>query len=264
MISPTTTPQLFGGTTGTASTGPKHDLDKDAFLRLLVAQLKHQDPTSPLQPYELAAQLAQFSTVEQLSNLNAAMLSQTDATNAAGLVGQTSLSASLLGRQIVAVGNQVSVPASGSASVHVDVGGSGGTAMLRLLDSTGATVATRSLGRLGAGEQDVALPSDLPQGDWHYALDVTGADGASVPVTTFTSGVVTGVEFKNDQISLFIGNLELSLADLQRIAAAPSGTPSSAPGSAPPPPLRPGQRGPLGGPQIVPDPLTRLSGVLTP
>jgi flagellar basal-body rod modification protein FlgD len=44
-------------------------MDKDSFLKLLVAQLQHQDPTSPQDSSQWTAQMAQFSTVEQLTNL---------------------------------------------------------------------------------------------------------------------------------------------------------------------------------------------------
>jgi flagellar basal-body rod modification protein FlgD len=44
-------------------------IDKDGFLKLLVAQLQHQDPSSPQDSSQFAAQMAQFSTVEQLANL---------------------------------------------------------------------------------------------------------------------------------------------------------------------------------------------------
>ena len=49
---------------------PKNDLDKDAFLRLLTTQLANQDPLNPMEDREFIAQLAQFSSLEQMQNLN--------------------------------------------------------------------------------------------------------------------------------------------------------------------------------------------------
>ena len=62
------------GTTATTSTAktptnPTSALDKDTFLKLLVAQLQHQDPMQPSDSSQWTAQMAQFSTVEQLTNL---------------------------------------------------------------------------------------------------------------------------------------------------------------------------------------------------
>lgn len=48
----------------------KNDLDKDAFLRLLTTQLANQDPLNPMEDREFIAQLAQFTALEQMQNLN--------------------------------------------------------------------------------------------------------------------------------------------------------------------------------------------------
>lgn len=52
------------------ATQPKNDLDKDAFLRLLTTQLAHQDPLNPIEDQEFIAQLAQFSSLEQMQAMN--------------------------------------------------------------------------------------------------------------------------------------------------------------------------------------------------
>ena len=51
----------------------KQGLDKDDFLKILITQLTHQDPTAPMKDTEFVAQMAQFSTLEQMSNMNAEM-----------------------------------------------------------------------------------------------------------------------------------------------------------------------------------------------
>ena len=51
----------------------KQGLDKDDFLKILITQLTHQDPTEPMKDTEFVAQMAQFSTLEQMSNMNTEM-----------------------------------------------------------------------------------------------------------------------------------------------------------------------------------------------
>src|SRR5918997_4342163 len=71
---------------------PGGQLGKDDFLKLFVAQLQHQDPMNPMNDSEFMGQMAQFSTLEQVSNLAAAneqIAKNLAANHAIGLIGRT-------------------------------------------------------------------------------------------------------------------------------------------------------------------------------
>jgi len=217
MISATTSPSLFGS--AGATTTRKKELDKDSFLQLLVTQLRNQDPTNPLQPYEFAAQLAQFTSVEQLTQLNDAVAAQEAILQTSTLLDKTSFSAALIGRHVLAGGNQVTIPASGAGEVVVDVGAAGGNAKLRLLDANGAEVTSRDLGTIGGGRRTLTLPADLPPGTYHYEVTVTDASGKAVAVTPYVTGTVDGVLYEDNEIVLRIGDMKVPLGNLAEVAS---------------------------------------------
>jgi flagellar basal-body rod modification protein FlgD len=214
-----------------AASANRTSLAKNDFLMLLVTQLKNQDPLSPLQPHEFAAQLAQFTSVEQLQELNAGVARQEESLAMATLLSKTSFSAALLGRKVVAAGDRVVIPASGSTQVKVEIGGAGGRAKLRLFDTSGREVATRELGALPPGRQTLTLPGDLSAGTYRYQIEVKGADDKAVNVTTYTTGIVDGISFLDGRIVLKIGTLEIALDDLAEIE--PGATAATAAGEAP-------------------------------
>ncbi|RZS91423.1 flagellar basal-body rod modification protein FlgD [Motilibacter rhizosphaerae] len=79
-------------TTKAAEAASGSTLDKDAFLKLLVAQLKYQDPSKPMDSDQFMAQTAQFTSVEKLEALNTTQSSMLQSQNylaASSLVGQT-------------------------------------------------------------------------------------------------------------------------------------------------------------------------------
>lgn len=78
----------LGNTTGITAAKNRTTLDKYAFLKLLVYQLRYQNPLEPLGDQELATQLAQFSTLEGIQNLNKSMVALL-LVQAGNLIGKT-------------------------------------------------------------------------------------------------------------------------------------------------------------------------------
>jgi len=80
------------GTSEGSVSNPNASMDKDGFLKLFVAQLTHQDPTSPMDTNDSIAQMASFSMVEGVNNLqstNSQIASALATTSAVGLIGRT-------------------------------------------------------------------------------------------------------------------------------------------------------------------------------
>jgi flagellar basal-body rod modification protein FlgD len=88
--------QVTAGAPAGAGPARSTKMDYDSFLRLLVAQLKNQDPTNPMKGTEQVAQFAQFSLVEQSLNANKkldSLLSASALTQATGMIGREVTSA---------------------------------------------------------------------------------------------------------------------------------------------------------------------------
>lgn len=203
-----------------AVTAPGGIMGKDDFLQLLVAQLRHQDPLSPMEGAEFAAQLAQFSTVEQLTNLNEGLALVATLDEAVLHAVNTNAALGLIGREVHAFGNEAAVSSTGAGSVTFTVGGQGGQATLRLFDDAGREVASADLGVLSGGRQRVDLSqvaSGLAPGKYTYRVDVLDADGRAVEVTTFTSGTVTGVRNGGNGPMLLIGPFEVPLGKVAEV-----------------------------------------------
>lgn len=87
-----TTPIAGGSTQAAAVTPKKSGVGKDDFLKLLVTQLRFQDPMNPMEDKEFIAQMAQFNSLEEMQNLNKNLAAQNEfaqLTQASSLIGKT-------------------------------------------------------------------------------------------------------------------------------------------------------------------------------
>ncbi|MDZ4863728.1 MAG: flagellar hook capping FlgD N-terminal domain-containing protein [Gemmatimonadota bacterium] len=207
------------GGTGTPAGG---NLGKDEFLQLLVTQLRYQDPLNPSKPEEFASQLAQFTSLERMQNIETILQGQTDATSLGTLAMKADLGASFIGRNVIAGGNALEVTSGDPATVTVNVSGTGGKTTLQVFDASGREVSKQELGFRNGGRQTLTAGT-LPTGEYTYKVSVTDAAGADVAVQTYTSGIIDGVSFQGGTVVLRSGRLTFPLDNVVEVERAPAG-----------------------------------------
>ena len=188
--------------TGSASslappaTLPGQQLNQEDFLKLMIEQFRAQDPTSPTDPSQMVAQMAQFSQIAATQQMQASF-SQL----ATSLQGDQVLNASnLIGRQVLVPSSQINVVAgqTGGAGA-VNVTDPTNDLQVSIVDASGNAVRTLDLGAQPAGlakfQWDGLDASGKPVPPGSYTMSAGNPDA---PLTTYVSGPVTGIGNTSD------------------------------------------------------------------
>jgi flagellar basal-body rod modification protein FlgD len=214
----------FGSTTTlTPPVNPKGQLGKEEFLTMLVAQLKNQDPMNPMNGDDMAAQLAQFSSLEQLTNISKQLEAQGE--SQAGLIGSINdtTAMGILGKNVLAASDQLEVRSGSSGDdVRFDVGGEGGLATLRIYNQAGVEVGARQLGFLSAGRHEAELGSavdGLAPGSYHFAVEVVDTAGKVVPSQSLVYTKVDGVSYGPEGPVLTSGSVQIPFGTIIQITS---------------------------------------------
>lgn len=208
---------MSNGAAPAAPSNPGGDLGKEEFLQLLVAQLRNQDPINPLQAEEFAAQLAQFSQVEQLINLNELGVEQLAASQRLAEAQHRATALGAVGQEVFAAGDGLVIPKHGEVEVNFAVEQPGGPALLRIFSPGGAEVARMEMGFMPGGRHDIRIDdivADLEPGNYRFEVEVVGGDGSEVEVTTFTRARVEGVRFSSSGPVLVAAGIEIPLGSV--------------------------------------------------
>lgn len=219
-ISPVDASQELAGLTGASNT----TLNRDDFLQLLVTQLSNQDPLNPMDGQEFAAQLAQFSSLEQLININESMI-QSGEIN--GLLAQSinsGVAADLIGKTIESEGHQFYFDGSEETTLRFELSNTATDIEVEIFNPAGQLVRTVSLSQLESGEHTInwdgkdADGEDLASGNFTFNVKATDASGNDVGTRTFISGVVERVTYNQNGIFLWIGNTSVNMGDVRSVS----------------------------------------------
>lgn len=209
------------GTTATGGTGSASNANEaqDRFLKLLVTQMKNQDPLNPMDNAQVTTQMAQISTVTGIGQLNDTLK------NFLGqLTGNQAVQgASLAGRQVLISGNAIDLAAGGAAAAGYELPGAVDRVTLSVLDSSGSTIRQEELGPQAAGVHTLSwnglttTGNRAADGRYTFKIDAVAA-GASAPATTLAYGRVDGVMPGSNGLQLNLGSLGIrAYADVKEI-----------------------------------------------
>jgi len=202
-----------------------NDVGKMEFMRMLVAQLQHQDPLSPVESQDFSAQLAQFSSLDELSQINE-LLQQSVGNDL--LVTQSinnTLATNLIGKEITALGSRVEFDGenpvdlnymltSYAESVTVKVVDTAGN-VVKTIESKGVAPGNRALEWDGTGDDG----QEMAEGTYSFEVSAVGSNGAELEAIELIRGIATSLTYEGGNAVLKVGEIMLSLSDVLEISS---------------------------------------------
>jgi flagellar basal-body rod modification protein FlgD len=184
----------------TNSTSGADIMGKEDFLGLLVAQLQNQDPMNPDDPTEFTAQLAQFSSLEQLFNLNESM----DALASSQAEGDRFDSMGLIGNDVVYADSGFAFNGN-PVNVGYQLDGEAASVTMYIQDENGASIATLNATELTEGDHFLEWNglddegNDVPEGNYQIVLQATSAgENSTIAILPLVQSEVIGVNLNDE------------------------------------------------------------------
>jgi len=202
----TTTPAASGASALTSVGGASAAEQQDRFMKLLVAQMKNQDPLSPMDNAQMTSQIAQINMVGGIEKLNGTVESLLASFTAL----QAQSATQLPGRDVLVAGNALSL-AGGAAKGGVELAKAADTVNVDILDAGGNTVRTLALGASQAGVRGFTwdgLRHDgkpAPEGSYRLRVAATAA-GKPVDATTLAAARVQSVATSAAGVQVDLGS----------------------------------------------------------
>jgi len=191
---------------------------QDRFMKLLITQMKNQDPLNPLDNAQVTSQLAQLSTVTGIDKLNATMGTLKDSYQSSQALQATSL----IGHGVLVPGNSA-VLADGKAVLGMDLPGAADAVSVTIRDGSGNVVRKMDLGAQAAGTLPLGWDGKTDKGaaaaSGQYSFEVSASSaGSALKATTLSYDEVGSVSTGASGTKLNLkGGSSAALADVREI-----------------------------------------------
>ena len=196
------------------------NLGKNDFLKLLVAQLEHQDPLSPQEGQEFAAQLAQFSSLEQLTNVNDNLKTG----QAFDLAMSNSSMINLIGKTVDAAGNSFELGENETETLKFSLAKDSTDVTINVYDSTGANISSLNIGASSSGIKEFVWSGkdskgeQLPAGTYSFDILAEDAAGNFIETQTFAAGSVTDIIFEGTDAFAIVNGQKINVSQISKVS----------------------------------------------
>jgi flagellar basal-body rod modification protein FlgD len=209
----------YVGATGETSALGQMDMQKADFMKLLIAQMQNQDPLQPMENSDFSAQLAQFSSLEQLQNINASVQEGVEVNLVLTQAINNSLSATVIGKVARGYGDSLSISdGEVQSKVNFKLNGTADDVEINIKDSTGTIVRTLTGKGLEAGDHAMEWDGkdndgkSLSDGNYTFEVKATDPEGNAVGAKTYVEGFVESVRYDSGMAKLLINGKEIAFS----------------------------------------------------
>ena len=211
---------------GTNTTQGKSELGKDDFLKLMIEQMKNQDPLSPMEGTEFTAQLAQFSSLEQLSNMSDSLEQSINANYQLTQAVNNTMTAALIGKEVKLEGTTLINNGQEEIGLGYNLPSEATSVTVKIYDENGVLVKT--FDDLPVSEGDHKLSWDftdnngekVSNGNYRFEVEAKTLNDEDMVTKAFRTGLIDSLRFTENGTMLVINNIEYNLADVYEILNA--------------------------------------------
>ncbi len=201
-------------------------VDKQEFLKLLTYQLKSQNPMDPYDNKEFASQLAQFSQLEQMTEIKSLLEEQINTNMMLTQTISNTALPGLIGKTAKAISDKVYYDGEDKATIGFNNPYPAVSGEMVIKDSAGNTVRTIQLDRsqLSQGDHEYQWDgkandgSALPEGEYSVEVNMKKDGGAAYSADTYAVGTIDAVRFKSEGTLLVISGMEVPLQNVMDIS----------------------------------------------
>jgi len=208
---------------GSQSTGGVQSLGKDDFLQLMITKLRYQDPLKPMEDEDFIAQLAQFSTLEQMNNIadGIAESNQWDFLQMQSI--NNTMAAGLIGKDVKAVYDGVYVDADNNPKITFTLDEYAADVELTIRDAASQVVARLTESDLQPGVNSVewdgreTLGDRVEAGYYRVEASASNASGQTFEPRLFLIGTVETIVYREGAAFLRVNGTEIPLGDVTAV-----------------------------------------------